>query len=99
GLAGNVERRFAGESERIAMTLLPGDQMRQQRLRRLAVGNEIVVDEISCRRQTLRPHRVELGNDLLRRLEARIAAIERRYVAKFAAIRAAAGELQAGDEI
>ena len=42
----------------------------------LAVADEIVVDEIDHRRMRLLAHRVELGGDLLGRLQAWIAAIK-----------------------
>ena len=45
-LLGEIERRLAGEVQRMAAFLLPFDQMRQHFARRLAVADEIVVDEI-----------------------------------------------------
>ncbi len=46
GPLGDVQRRLAGEPHHVAGPLLPFDQMRQQVQRRLAVADEIVVDEI-----------------------------------------------------
>ena len=58
------------------------------------------VDEIDHRRMRgLRHHGVELGGDLLRRLQPRLTAIERWDVAELAAIRTAAGKLQTADQI
>ena len=73
--------------------------MRQQLARGLAVGDEIVVDEIDRAERPARQHGVELGQDLLRLLEARLAAIERRDVAELAAVRAAAGELHRAQHV
>ena len=50
GLLGDIERGLAGKLQRIAVLLLPGDQMRQHLARGLAVADEIVVDEIDHRR-------------------------------------------------
>jgi hypothetical protein len=52
--------------------------VRQQLARRLAVGDEVVVDEIDRTQRPARQHGVEFGQDLLRLLEARLAAVERR---------------------
>ena len=94
-LLGDVERRLAGELHRIAVLLLPFDEMRQHLARGLAVADEIVVDEIDHRRMTrLTAHGIELGDDLLRRLQPRLAAVEAGDVAELAAIGTAAGELQ-----
>ena len=84
----------------IAAALLPFDQMRQQIARRLAVADEVVVDEIDrLRMRRLRQHAFELGDDLLRRLEARHAAVKAGDVAELALVGAAAGELDAADQI
>ena len=75
-------------------------KMRQQIARRFAVADEIVVDQIDHRRMVrLGDEGVEFGKKLLGRLEARLAAIEGRNVAKLAPIWAAAGELERADEI
>ena len=96
----DVQRRLTGELQRISPPLLPVDQMRQQIARRLAVTDEIVVDEIDYRRMIrLGDEGVELGQKLLGRLEAWLAAIEGRDIAEFAPIRATAGELERADEI
>ena len=99
-LLGEIERRLAGELQRIAVLALPGDQMRQHLARRLAVADEIVVDEIDHRRMRgLRHHGVELGGNLLRCLQTRLPAVKRGDVAELAAIWTAAGELQTADQI
>ena len=96
---GDVERRLAGQQQRIAVALLPLDQVRQQLAHGALVGDEIVVDEIDRGGQPAGHELVELGADLLGRLVARDAAVERRDVAELALIRAAAGELDAAEEI
>ena len=96
----DVQRRLTGELQRISPPLLPVDQMRQQIARRFAVADEIVVDEIDHRRMIgLGDEGVEFGEKLLVRLEARLAAIEGRNVAKLAPIRATAGELERSNQI
>ena len=82
----DIERRLAGELDRIAAPLLPGDQMRQQLARRFLVADEIVVDEIDRAGDPGVEHRVEFGEDLLRRFEPGLAPVQRRDVAEFAAI-------------
>src|SRR5260370_7577254 len=73
--------------------------MRQQVDRRLPVADEIVVDEIDGVGRSAFAQPVELGDDLLRRLETRIAAIESRYIAEFALIGATARILDAAEKI
>ena len=99
GAGGDVERRLAGEPDRVAARFLPGDQMRQQLARRLLVADEIVVDKIHRAANAGVDHRVELGDDLLGLLVARLAAVKRRDVAEFAAIGAAARILDVAEEI
>ena len=66
GLLGDVERRLAGELQRVAVLLLPGDEVRKHVARGLAVADEVIVDEVNDRRMLLLPaHGVELGDDLL----------------------------------
>ena len=96
---GDVERRLAGEPRHVAGPLLPLDQMRHQVQRRLAVADEIVIDEIHRVGHAAFAQLVEFGDDLLRRLEARIAAIEAGDVAEFALIGTAARILDAAEEI
>jgi hypothetical protein len=99
-LLGDIECCLAGKLQRIAVLALPVDKLRQHFARRLAVADEIVVDEIYHRRMTgLRQHGVKLGDDLIRGLQPRLAAIKSGYVAELAAIRTPAGELQAADQI
>ena len=96
----DVQRRLAGELQRIAVPLLPIDQMRQQIARRFAVADEIIIDEIDHRRMAWLPHKgVELGKKLFGRLESRLPAIQGWNVAKLAPIWAAAGELERSDEV
>ena len=90
GPLGDVERRLAGEPRDVAGSLLPLDEMGQQVQRRLAVADEIVIDEIHRVGHSAFAQLVEFGDNLLRRLEARIAAIEPRNVAEFALIGTAA---------
>jgi hypothetical protein len=73
--------------------------MRQQIERRLAVADEIVVDEIDRVGDAAFAQLVEFGDDLLRRLQARIAAVEAGDVAEFALIGAAARILDAAEKI
>ncbi len=73
--------------------------MRQQIQRRLAVADEIVVDEIDRVGHSAFAQLVEFGDDLLRRLETRIAAVQSRDVAEFALIGTAARILDAAEEI
>ncbi len=88
--AGDVERRLAGEADRIAALLLPGDEMRQKFRDRLAVGDEIVVDEIDRADDAGIDQLVEFGDDLLGRLQPRHAAVEAGDVAELAFVGAAA---------
>jgi hypothetical protein len=83
---GDVERGLAGQPRGIASLLLPFDQMWQQVQRGLAVADEIVVDEIDGVGDADFTHLVELGDNLLRRLQPRIAAIEPGDIAKLALI-------------
>ena len=77
GLLGDIERRLAGEHHRVAGSLLPLDQMRQHLLRGLAVADEIVIDEIDGAGGSLGcENRIEFGDDLLRRLEPRLAPVK-----------------------
>ena len=64
--------------------------MRQQIQRCFSVADEVVVDEIDRIRHTAFAQSVELGDDLLRGLDARIAAVQPRYVAEFALVGTAA---------
>src|SRR5207253_5912948 len=96
---GDVERRLAGEDERVAVSPLPRDEMGQEFAHGAAVSDEIVVDEINRAGEPAGAHLVEFGGDLRRRLEARRAAVERRDVAKIALIGAAARVLDAAGEI
>jgi hypothetical protein len=90
----------ASQPKRSGCPFLPFDEMRQHLARRLAVADEIVVDEIDERRiAALRQHGVELGGELLRRFQPRLPAVQRRYVAELAAIGTAAGELQRAEQI
>ena len=100
GLLGDVERRLAGEHHRIVVALLPLDEMRQHLLGGLAVADEIVVDEVERgRRVRLREDEIELGDDLLRRLHARLAAVKARDVAELAEVRAARRELHRAEQV
>ncbi len=73
--------------------------MRQQVERGLAVADEIVIDEIDRAHDAAFEQLVEFGDDLLRRLQPRIAAIEARNVAELALVGAAARILDAAEEI
>ena len=85
---------------RIAVLLLPGDEMRQHLLGGLAVADEIVVDEIDHRRMPLLlAHGIELGDDLLRRLQPRLPAVETGNVAELAQVGTPARELQREHQI
>ena len=95
----DVERRLARELDRIAAPFLPLDQIGQQLARGLLVADEIVVDEIDRAGDPGIEHRVELGEDLLRRFEPGLAPVQRRDIAEFAAIRAAARKLHAAEKI
>ena len=99
GPLGDVECRLAGQPHHVAGPLLPLDQMRQQVKRRLAIADEIVVDEIHRVGDAAFAQFVEFGDDLLRRFQARIAAVEAGDVAELALIGAAARILDAAEEI
>ena len=99
GPFGDVERRLAGKRQRIAIAFLPFDEMRQKFADAAPMRDEIVVDEIDRVGEAAFHHLVEFGGDLLRCLEARIAAVQRRDVAELALIGTAAGELDAADEV
>ena len=62
---GDVEGRLAGEGDRVAVLLLPRDQVRQQLLDRLAVADDVVVDEVHGAGDAVRQQLVEFGGDLL----------------------------------
>ena len=96
---GDVERRLARQQQRIAVALLPLDQVRQHLAHGALVGDEIVVDEIDRGRQSAGHELVEFGAHLLGRLVSRDAAVERGDAAELALARAAAGELDAAEEI
>ena len=64
--------------------------MRQQFCDGLAIGDEIVIDEIDRARDTGIDQSVEFGDDLRRRFQPRHAAIKAGDVAEFARVRAAA---------
>ena len=83
----------------VAVRALPLDQVRKQVLGRLAVGDEVVVDEIDVAVHAAGEQLVELGRDLLGRLQARDAAVEPRDVAELALVGAAAGELDAAQKV
>jgi len=95
---GDVERRLAGEPQRIPVRALPFDQVGQELERRLLVADEVVVDEVDTGRSSGHDL-VELGQHLGRRLEPRILAIERGDVAELARVRAAARELDVSEEV
>ena len=95
---GEIERSLGEESERISALLLPLNDVAQHRFDRLFVADQIVVDD----EDDLQPGlsgRLELGQDLLARLEARPAAEGHDDVAELASERAAAGDLQASEHI
>src|SRR3974390_1625869 len=73
--------------------------MRQQLQRGLAVADEVVVDEIDRAADTVFKQLFEFGRDLLRRLDARVAAVEPGNIAKLALVRTAARVLDAAEEI
>ena len=95
---GDVQRRLAREAQRVAVAHLPLDQVRQEIERGLLVADEVVVHEVDAGGAAGRDP-VELGQHLLRRLEARVAPVERRDVAELARVRAPARELDVGDEV
>ena len=95
---GDVEGRLAGETERIAIAGLPLDQVRQELLGGLLIRDEVVVHEVDGDRAG-RHDLVQLAQNLLRRLEPRIAAVQPGNVAELARVRAAARELDARDEV
>src|SRR6185437_2221082 len=96
---GDVQRGLAGKAQDETRLLLPLDQMWQQVECRLAVADEIIVDEIDRAADAAFEQLVELGGDLLRRLQARITAIKPRYVAKFALVGTSARILNAAEQI
>jgi hypothetical protein len=69
--------------------------MWQHRLHRLFVADEIVIDEIQMAAIAGAIEGIQLGEDLLRRLDPRRAAIKLDDVAELAGKRAAAGKLDA----
>src|ERR1700722_1362631 len=99
GMLGDVERRFAAERERIAVTLLPIDEDFDEFSGGPAIADEVVIDEIDGAVCAGRQHGIELFGNVLGSLQARIAAIESRDVAKLALIGTAARKLDVGEEI
>ena len=73
--------------------------MRQQIQRGLAVADEIVIDKIDRVGDAAFAHPVQFGNDLLRRLQARVAPIEAGDVAELALIGTTARILDAAEQI
>src|SRR5579885_716158 len=88
-ILGDIEGRLEREWKRERMPLLPGDEMGDQLAHRAAVGDEVVVDEIDRGGKPASAHLVEFGDDLLRPLHARHAAVEARNIAELAGERAA----------
>src|SRR5262249_12231812 len=88
-----VERGLGADSEAITVPLLVLAEEAQQLLRRLAVADEVVVDEEDAARAR-GAERVELAADLRGRLAAGLAAEHHDDVAELALERAAARELQ-----
>jgi hypothetical protein len=72
---GDVQCRLAGKPHLETGALLPCDQMRQQVERCLAIADEVVVDEIDRSGQAAFEQLVELGDQLFRPLQTRIAAV------------------------
>ncbi len=100
GLLGHVQGRLAGELQRVVVLLLPCDEVREHVPRRLAVGDEVVVDEVDHGRMAgLADDRVELGAHLLGALQPRLASVELRDVAELAPVGTARRELQRSDEV
>jgi hypothetical protein len=95
----DVQRGFAGEGNRVAVAPLPGDQVRQQLLRRPSVGDEVVVDEVNRAVDAAFEQFVELAGDLSGSLQQRNAAIKAGNVAKFATVGTTTGELDAAQEV
>src|ERR1700743_2583004 len=82
------------------MPFLPRNQVRQHFPRCLAVADEVVVDEIQARRRRfLRQNKIQLANQLLRRLHARLPAIKVRDIAELAQIGTTGGELQSAQQV
>src|SRR3569832_2153301 len=73
--------------------------MRQQFQCGLAVADEVVVDKIDRAANTAFEQLVELGRNLLRRLDARVTAVEPGNIAKLALIGTSARILNAAQKV
>ena len=98
-IVGQIDGGFGRKLERIAVTLLPGHEMRQEGFHGLLVADEIVVDEIDMAAIAPRVKAIELAQHLRNGLGAWHASVEFDDVAEFAGERAAARELHADMEV
>ncbi len=74
--------------------------MRQHFTGGLAVADEVVVDEVQARGGgLLRKNEIQLLDQLLRRLEPRLPAVQIGNIAKLALVRASRGELQGAQQV
>ncbi len=74
-VVGQIERGFGGELERMIVLLVPGLEMRQERLHGFLVADQIVVDEIHMAAVAEPVERIELRQHLLGGLGARHAPV------------------------
>src|SRR5215471_6209324 len=95
---GEVDRCLGDKADRIAVRLLPPDDLAQNRLYRLLIADQIVVDDEGVV-DAGGGKPIQLGPDLLRGLEPRPPPKNDDDVAKFTGERAAARHLQAAIEI
>ena len=93
-----IQRRLAGEAQRVAPAGLPLDEVREQLEHGLLVADEVVVHEVD--RQHAGLHQpVELGEDLRGPFHAWVPAVELRDIAEVTRVGAPARELDAGEEV
>src|SRR5262249_26830415 len=94
-----IERSLRKKSHRIVMRLLPRDDFAENEFYRLLIADQIVINDEDATDPAYAANRLEFGNNLGYRLEARTAPEGYNDVAKFAGEWATARELHRSDEI
>ena len=98
-VVGHVDRGFGRELEWVIAGFQPGGKLRQERLERLLVADQVVVDEIHVPAIPKLIERFKFGEHLPRCLGARHAAVQFDDVTKFAGERTPARILHADVQI
>ena len=98
-VVGQIERRLGGELERIVVLFEPNLQLGQERLDRLLIADEVIVDEIDVAAVAETIQRLQLVQHLRIGLGAGHAPVKLDNVAELAGERAAARKLHADVKI